>query len=302
MARSQNTQRIHICLDKHSYKVLQAKASYLNKARNAYLIDLASSVTMSAYRIRAHDLTEMIGELDMLTYKASGYYNQVVKRSQDNPVIRDEDIAKMTVLFQKLSTFLEEFYKKLILERDTDIILEAAKIEQSISASAKSGRMNSHIETPSLKTYDVELVMVPQKKEDLMRHLEQAGIDCSDDLSDYFKKLIMAKYYMDLSVETEDMATMSEFIYSAKRYGKAFIIMTHSQKTSDVTALDSGELEVLYNKVLHYQREIWYIVENDRMELYKKYMKKIRLEYSSGYKNLGRKKRRREEGLWQLQE
>ena len=100
MTRSQNTERIHLCLDEQSYKVLQAKAAYEKKAMNAYLIDLASRIIMASFTIRVHDLSEMLENLDKLTFKASGYYNRVVERGSEVPSLETEDSAKMLSLFK----------------------------------------------------------------------------------------------------------------------------------------------------------------------------------------------------------
>ena len=302
MARSQNTERIHLCLDEQSYKILLAKAAYQNKSMNAYLIDLASNVIMAPVTIKVHDLNEMLTELDKLTYKASGYYNLVVSRGENIPVLKAEDASKMATLFANLSAYLESFYNELIQKQETAMAVESEYLEQIIAVSEKSCKMKSNVQSMPISTYDVELVMTPEKKEIMLKNIEKSRTGQTEDLSGYFKKLILSKYYLDLFMETNDLEAMTEYIYSAKRYGRAFISLLSRQDISDTQIEQSNSiLEESYRKVLCYQKEIWNTVENDRKTLYYEYMKKIRIDYKSSVRNLSRVNRSGR-AVWLLQE
>lgn len=282
MTRSQNIERIHLCLDEQSYKVLQAKAAYERKAMNAYLIDLASRIIMASFTIRVHDLSEMLENLDKLTFKASGYYNRVVERGSDFLSLEPDDAAKMLSLFKNLSSYLANFHEELLKNRDTDIVRESEYIEQVISEAEKSRRMHPDVITELPSRYDVELVMTPEKKEKLLKNIEKSKVFRGEDLSEYFKTLIMSKYFIDLYVETDDLTCMSEFVYSAKRYCKAFLtIMKHQERNGLEGMPDYQELMEAYDMVLYHQKEIWKIIENDRKMLYQKYMNKIRINYKA---------------------
>ncbi len=168
MARTQNQSCIHLCLDEKAYIVLRQKAAYKNMSMNAFLKDLSLNVVMTTYEIGVHDLSEMNSRLDVLTFKASGYYRLIITRNRNQPKVDTDDGDRMIRLFKGLSDYLKECYENLVSNRQSDMTRERELVSQAINSAPKSTyrKTDLWVSVPAIK--DVILIVTQEEKERIL--------------------------------------------------------------------------------------------------------------------------------------
>ena len=280
--------------------MLRQKASYSKQSMSSYLKHLAMDVRMSPYNIVVHDLTKMVDQIDNITFKASGYYYLVAERDDRYPEVGLDDGENMIGLFQRLSNYMEEYYKDFTNNRKEQLLKEEKSIGKAITSATRSCYRDQSIEANKPGTYNVEILMSSAEKEQMLKNISESGMP-QGDLSSYFRNLIISKRYIFLIRETEDLFKMGMKIYAGTDYCQRFLTMMYHQGFE--CADQAKELEVLYNKVLHYENEIWNMVENDRLMIFEKYDAKIHEPVPATTEHRFKKSRRRKEkGVWQSQE
>lgn len=300
MPRTENTKRQLIHLDEYSYNMLRQKASYSRQSMSSYLKSLALEADIISYNILVHDLTKMIDSIDNITFKASGYYYLVAERDDRYPEVGLDDGENMIKLFQKLSDFLENYYKDFTGKRKELLTEEEMNIAKAINSAKRSSYRDLTIKVNNPSSFTAEILMIAEEKEQMLKNISESGMPQSD-LSSYFRNLIISKRYIFLTRETEDLFRMGMKIYAGTDYCQRFLTMMYHQGFE--CADQAKELEVLYNKVLHYENEIWNMVENDRLMIFEKYDAKIHEPVPTAMEHKFKKSRRRKEkGAWQSQE
>lgn len=293
MPRTESQLCIHICLDDKSYTVLKQKAAYKDQSMNAYLKELSLNTVMSTYEIAVHDLTEMNARLDTLTFKASGYYHLVISRDRDKPEVGLDDGDNMIRLFQGLSEYLEQYYKKLIEEREQENAIEREHLSQTVSNAQRSAYRKVDTDVVVPKKSDILLTVTQEEKDRIFLNIDSSQ-NSHKDVSGYYRNLILSSRYIKLSRKADDLNLMAERLYSALRYAKPFITMMFFQ---GYECADQGrELERLYKLAQQYEKEIWKIVENDRRALFEEFDIKI---HERSKNKVERRKSRKEKPICQ---
>ena len=296
MPRTADQKCMYICLDRESYIMLKQKAAFKNMSMNAFLKDLAMRTVMPSHEIVIYDLTEMNHQLDILTFKASGYYNLITARDRDHPEVGLDDGDNMIRLFTGLSEYLEKSYKEFVLNRESKIQTEREKIKEILKTASRSSYRKTDFEVTVPTKSDIILTVTTEEKDIIYANINQSQGN-QDNISGYFRNLIMSKQYVLLKRRYDDLHLMIERIYAATMFGGYFLSMMFHQ---GYECADQGrELEVLYKKVQQYEKEIWIIVENDRRSLYEEFDLKI---HERPKNTLERRKSRKEKALWQSQE
>ena len=300
MPSKPGTQIVHLSLDERTHTILRQKASHSNLSMNMYLKKLALSTTMVTYNIIVHDLTKMIDSIDNITFKASGYYYLVAERDDRYPEVGLDDGENMINLFQRLSEFLESYYNDFIGKRKELLTEEEMNIAKAINSAKRSSYRDMTIAKTESDNYHLNFRLSPEEKEQVLKNISNSGMP-QGDMSSYFRNLIISKRYIFLTRETEDLFRMGMKIYAGTDYCQRFLTMMYHQGFE--CADQAKELEVLYNKVLHYENEIWNMVENDRLMIFEKYDAKIHEPVPATTEHRFKKSRRRKEkGVWQSQE
>jgi hypothetical protein len=286
--------RISISLDKESYKVLKQKSSYKGISMNTFLKKLATDVNITTHTIGVHDLSKTIEDLDMITCKAWSYYDQVVRKNESLTRIDKEKCDDMICLFYQLRDYLTGYCQKFVDDRSKKVNSEAEKIQKRIDESIRSSYRDQSIGYEDRKKYNMIVRMTPYEFERLKKNMETAAL-FGNNVSGYFRNLIMSKYYIELNFENKDIHTFVEVLYAATRYGKNIISLLYNQGETE----KAQELESLYNEVQHNERELFDMVHNDRIMLYKHFYRKIHESEDETWKMFSLIKER---GLWQSQE
>ena len=292
MPRTKDAKRLHICLNMESYIILKQKAAYKNISMNEYLKTLALSTKMQTFEIEVHNISQMLAELENLTFKASGYYNTIIFRNRDNPEVGLEEGESMIRLFDTLARYMEKSYTYLSDNRKADIEEENRRFQNIICTVPKSTYRNRNIPIEDVNYYDIDLLLTADEKETILNNMR--GTIYQNDISACFRGLIMSKYYITLITRTDDLNKMTDIIYSAARYAKAFMTMMLHQGYE--CAEQAKRLAKSYEAVRFYQHEIWNIVENDRRVFYQKNIGRVRIIQKTKLGFYSRERRRKETG------
>lgn len=294
METKKDLRKIHISLDKEAYKVLKQKSSYSGLSMNAYLKKIALEVNITTYTIVVHDLSAAISDLDMITFRAGLYQDLVARKGGSISRIEEGDSNDMIRLFYRLRDYLAGYCQKFVDGRNEKLAAESDKIQRLIDESVHSTYRDQNTEYEERRNNSMIVRMTQAEYEQFNKNMEVSKL-FEDDVSKYLRNLIMSKYYIWLRYDIEDVNTVNANIYEATRYGKNFILMLYRQGDTQ----KARELEGLYNEVVHHQIELYKMVCNDRLALFRRFNRKIHEAGSDPMTNMRLKKER---GLWQSQE
>lgn len=294
METKKGLRKIHISLDKEAYKVLKQKSSYSGLSMNAYLKKIALEVNITTYTIVVHDLSAAISDLDMITFRAGLYQDLVARKGGSISRIEEGDSNDMIRLFYRLRDYLVGYCQKFVDDRNEKLAAESDKIQRLIDESVHSTYRDQNTEYEERRNNSMIVRMTQAEYEQFNKNMEVSKL-FEDDVSKYLRNLIMSKYYIWLRYDIEDVNTVNANIYEATRYGKNFILMLYRQGDTQ----KARELEGLYNEVVHHQIELYKMVCNDRLTLFRRFNRKIHEPGSDSMTNMRLKKER---GLWQSQE
>lgn len=292
MADKPRAQSKHISLDKPSYRILKQKSTFCGKSMNAYLKELALETDITIHEVKVHDLTKAIQDIDKITFMASGYQNLVASRDKFFPEVGLDDGEDMIRLFKKLRDYLADYCRDFQSNRQSHMEEESRQIQRILNDSKRSTYRDLQVVFDEPNNYTFIIRLMPDEIEKIKEKMKKTRI-FSNDLSRYLRNLIMTKYYVWLEYNLSDADRLSDKVYAATKYGKNFITMMYHQ---GYECADQGrELEKLYNEVVHDIIELYRMVYNDRLILYKRFDKKIH-EAESETEN--RHRIRRERGFY----
>ncbi len=282
--------RLHVCLDKQTYTILKQKAAYKKMSIKRFLKVLATEKVILKYEIAVYEMEGFNEGLNRLICEIGSYYDRMVARSRGHQEEANMEHEKGIQLYENLSAYMMDFYKKLADSRENAIKEEAERIEDAISKVQKSSYrdLTAHIASP--KNYDVDMVLTLEERERIAQNMELAG---KKEISLYMRKLILAKYYISLSWKMQDLNLMVESIYQGSKYAMA-IIRLGGESESEIFRLKELSL-----KAEQIQEAIWIIVENDRKHLYRKYLPRVSEPRQGTMKS--KKKAGKENMKWQSQ-
>ncbi len=286
MGEMKNT-RLYVCLDEQTYMFLNQKASYADKPMKRFLRELATQIVMETYKISVHDLDKLNIRLEELVRSIEELYSHS-EHTEDHGIDGERQIS----LFRSFSECLTKYYQELLENREQEIKDEIRQIREKISNSNKSTPRDTSVIVPTPKSYEVDLILTQEEKNLIYQNMQLAG---REEVSFYMRELLSAKRYLIITWNMSDLDLMVENIYTMERFEMAFM---SSLRHKGAEHMDQAEkVNALYLWTEHIQDEIWNVVENDRKQLYSKYIKKIREKPK--LHNKERRRRRMEKELWQ---